>query len=374
MYNITDGVARLNGGYGVVGGAIGYIGQDHRIRIDRASRDRRLRDAARREDDRDRARAGAGVLSSCPRWSARWASGSSWRSAPAGAAAHWTRRRRRPQKGVRTTPRPGLARVVAVEGEGDGDEAKPKRRRTRGGRGRRKTGEGEAAEAAEDGAAAAEAEAHRRAEPAAERLTRTPSRGRGDRRPAQAPPRKARRPRPLARRRRRRRPRRCRPPTGDRAAAAAGRRADRRPRRTQAGEAARAAARRPRSAQAAEPAARGACAEPAAEPPPSAARGGSPPPAGRRAARGRRRDGKKARAAPRRAAGHCYDQPGPLVPLPSASMYAVIKVGGKQYKVEQGQTLLVDRQPHEPGKSFTPPVLMTGGDESSPTARSSTAP
>jgi ribonuclease G len=39
MYNTTDGVARLNGGYGVViGGAIGYIGQDHRIRIDRASR------------------------------------------------------------------------------------------------------------------------------------------------------------------------------------------------------------------------------------------------------------------------------------------------------------------------------------------------
>ena len=35
-------------------------------------------------------------------------------------------------------------------------------------------------------------------------------------------------------------------------------------------------------------------------------------------------------------------------------MYAVIKVGGKQYKVEQGQTLLVDRQPHEPGKAFTP--------------------
>jgi large subunit ribosomal protein L21 len=44
-------------------------------------------------------------------------------------------------------------------------------------------------------------------------------------------------------------------------------------------------------------------------------------------------------------------------------MYAVIKVGGKQYKVEQGQTLLVDRQPHEPGKSFSPAVLMTGGDE-----------
>jgi large subunit ribosomal protein L21 len=44
------------------------------------------------------------------------------------------------------------------------------------------------------------------------------------------------------------------------------------------------------------------------------------------------------------------------------SMYAVIKVGGKQYRVEQGQKLLVDRQPVEPGKSFTPEVLMTGGD------------
>jgi len=43
-------------------------------------------------------------------------------------------------------------------------------------------------------------------------------------------------------------------------------------------------------------------------------------------------------------------------------MYAVIKVGGKQYKVEQGQWLLVDRQAVEPGKSFTPEVLMTGGD------------
>jgi large subunit ribosomal protein L21 len=43
-------------------------------------------------------------------------------------------------------------------------------------------------------------------------------------------------------------------------------------------------------------------------------------------------------------------------------MYAVIKVGGKQYKVEQGQTLLVDRQRVEPGKTFQPEVLMTGGD------------
>jgi large subunit ribosomal protein L21 len=43
-------------------------------------------------------------------------------------------------------------------------------------------------------------------------------------------------------------------------------------------------------------------------------------------------------------------------------MYAVIKVGGKQYKVEQGQKLLVDRQPHAAGESFTPEVLFSGGD------------
>jgi large subunit ribosomal protein L21 len=44
-------------------------------------------------------------------------------------------------------------------------------------------------------------------------------------------------------------------------------------------------------------------------------------------------------------------------------MYAVIKVGGKQYRVEQGQRLLVDRQPHAPGETFAPEVLMTGGDD-----------
>jgi large subunit ribosomal protein L21 len=45
------------------------------------------------------------------------------------------------------------------------------------------------------------------------------------------------------------------------------------------------------------------------------------------------------------------------------SMYAVIKVGGKQYRVEQGQKLLVDRQAVEQGASFTPEVLMTGGEK-----------
>jgi large subunit ribosomal protein L21 len=44
-------------------------------------------------------------------------------------------------------------------------------------------------------------------------------------------------------------------------------------------------------------------------------------------------------------------------------MYAVIKIGGKQYRVEEGHKLLVDRQPHAAGDTFTPDVLMTGGDE-----------
>ena len=39
MYNVTDGVARVDGGYPVVvGGAIGYVGQQHKVRIDRATR------------------------------------------------------------------------------------------------------------------------------------------------------------------------------------------------------------------------------------------------------------------------------------------------------------------------------------------------
>jgi large subunit ribosomal protein L21 len=40
--------------------------------------------------------------------------------------------------------------------------------------------------------------------------------------------------------------------------------------------------------------------------------------------------------------------------------YAVIALGGQQYRVEQGETLLVDRLAHEPGASFQPKVLATG--------------
>jgi large subunit ribosomal protein L21 len=42
--------------------------------------------------------------------------------------------------------------------------------------------------------------------------------------------------------------------------------------------------------------------------------------------------------------------------------YAVISVGGKQYRVREGQRLLVDRVSVDEGKSFHPDLLMLGGD------------
>jgi large subunit ribosomal protein L21 len=42
--------------------------------------------------------------------------------------------------------------------------------------------------------------------------------------------------------------------------------------------------------------------------------------------------------------------------------YAIISLGGKQYRVREGQRLLVDRLPTEDGKTFTPDVLLVGGD------------
>ena len=44
------------------------------------------------------------------------------------------------------------------------------------------------------------------------------------------------------------------------------------------------------------------------------------------------------------------------------SSYAVIKVGGKQYRVGVGERLLVDRLKTEPGATFTPEVLLADGD------------
>jgi large subunit ribosomal protein L21 len=40
--------------------------------------------------------------------------------------------------------------------------------------------------------------------------------------------------------------------------------------------------------------------------------------------------------------------------------YAVIALGGKQYRVREGESLVVDRLAHAEGDSFSPRVLATG--------------
>ena len=42
--------------------------------------------------------------------------------------------------------------------------------------------------------------------------------------------------------------------------------------------------------------------------------------------------------------------------------YAIITVGGKQYRVQEGERLLVDRLKTDEGTTFTPRVLLVGGD------------
>ena len=45
-------------------------------------------------------------------------------------------------------------------------------------------------------------------------------------------------------------------------------------------------------------------------------------------------------------------------------MFAVISLGGKQYRVHKGEYLTVDRLAHEPGSTFSPPVLLaTSGED-----------
>ena len=44
------------------------------------------------------------------------------------------------------------------------------------------------------------------------------------------------------------------------------------------------------------------------------------------------------------------------------SRYAVISLGGKQYRVREGERLRVERLSHEEGKTFHPDVLLVGGD------------
>ena len=43
--------------------------------------------------------------------------------------------------------------------------------------------------------------------------------------------------------------------------------------------------------------------------------------------------------------------------------YAIISVGGKQYRVREGERLLVDRLKHGAGSTFEPTVLLIGGGE-----------
>ena len=42
--------------------------------------------------------------------------------------------------------------------------------------------------------------------------------------------------------------------------------------------------------------------------------------------------------------------------------YAIVKFGGKQYRVQEGEKLLVDRLPVDENKTFHPEVLFVGGD------------
>jgi large subunit ribosomal protein L21 len=45
-----------------------------------------------------------------------------------------------------------------------------------------------------------------------------------------------------------------------------------------------------------------------------------------------------------------------------AGTYAIISVGGKQYRVREGERLVVDRLKTDEGKTFHPDVLFLGGD------------
>src|SRR5207244_3431216 len=54
---------------------------------------------------------------------------------------------------------------------------------------------------------------------------------------------------------------------------------------------------------------------------------------------------------------------GPWSPrFPCLMSYAIISLGGKQYRVQPGERLLVDRVKTEAGKTFQPTVLLVGGD------------
>jgi large subunit ribosomal protein L21 len=47
-------------------------------------------------------------------------------------------------------------------------------------------------------------------------------------------------------------------------------------------------------------------------------------------------------------------------------MYAIVKAGGKQYRVEKGDTLLVDRMSEDEGAKVTLEPLLVAGDDKDP--------
>ena len=47
-------------------------------------------------------------------------------------------------------------------------------------------------------------------------------------------------------------------------------------------------------------------------------------------------------------------------------MYAIVKAGGKQYRVEKGDTLLVDRMSEDEGAKVTLEPLLVAGDGKDP--------
>jgi len=52
--------------------------------------------------------------------------------------------------------------------------------------------------------------------------------------------------------------------------------------------------------------------------------------------------------------------------------YAIITVGGKQYRVQEGERLLVDKVATDEGKTFNPRVLLVGGNGSTDLSPSTT--
>jgi large subunit ribosomal protein L21 len=56
------------------------------------------------------------------------------------------------------------------------------------------------------------------------------------------------------------------------------------------------------------------------------------------------------------------DPSGLTATVDSTMTYAIIKVAGKQYRVREGERLLVDRLHEDEGATFAPTVLLVGGN------------